>query len=303
MECYCYLRNIQDLLSDGKTPHDRRFGIPFTRPVIPFGAMVEYHPLRRTYRDYINWAQKSSQVYSSVMTWKGDLMVADMEELEEMDASEIHARRLNAKEVLKPMKGDNFIFPVADGTVKTPGRDRRLRPSTLIRDRPEWGEEQEVFRRESYGLSSPNPLQNDSTLDEAEAKNDFWSTTGDFIYRHHMEPRVKLYMPKEESFPIPLKYIEVTRTTHTSLDIFVGRTCWWLQQRGWRKRIMRCMDWIHKIYFIERKTTWRISWCGERLTRKQPQDPTMYGQICGSMWLIQRKAKRGKSGLSRTEAR
>ena len=34
-----------------------------------------------------------------------------------------------------------------------------------------------------------------------------------------MEPRVKLYMPKEESFPIPLKYIDVSRTTHTNLDV------------------------------------------------------------------------------------
>ena len=45
MECDCYLRNIQDLLSDGKTPYDRRFGKPFIGPVIPFGAMVEYHPI------------------------------------------------------------------------------------------------------------------------------------------------------------------------------------------------------------------------------------------------------------------
>ena len=29
-------------------------------------------------------------------------MVADLEELEEMDASELHARRLNAKEVSTP---------------------------------------------------------------------------------------------------------------------------------------------------------------------------------------------------------
>ena len=43
MECYCYLRNIQDLLSDGKTPYERRFGMPFDGPVTPFGAMVEYH--------------------------------------------------------------------------------------------------------------------------------------------------------------------------------------------------------------------------------------------------------------------
>ena len=29
MECYCYLRNIQDLLSDGKTLYERRIGVPF----------------------------------------------------------------------------------------------------------------------------------------------------------------------------------------------------------------------------------------------------------------------------------
>ena len=44
-ECYCYVRNPQDLLSDGKTPYERRFGIPFNGPIIPFGAMVEYHPI------------------------------------------------------------------------------------------------------------------------------------------------------------------------------------------------------------------------------------------------------------------
>ena len=42
-ECYCYLRNIQDLLSAGKTPYERWFGMPFNGPVNPFGAMVEYH--------------------------------------------------------------------------------------------------------------------------------------------------------------------------------------------------------------------------------------------------------------------
>ena len=47
--------------------------------------------------------------------WKGDIVIADIEEWEEMNASELHARRLNAKEVLTPMKGDNFIVPVADG--------------------------------------------------------------------------------------------------------------------------------------------------------------------------------------------
>ena len=60
-----------------------------------------------------------------------------------MDASELHARRLNAKEVLTPMRGDNFKFPVADGTVKNSGGDQRLITSTLIRDRPDRGEERD----------------------------------------------------------------------------------------------------------------------------------------------------------------
>ena len=44
MESYCHLRNIQDLLSYGKSPYERWFGMPFNRPVIPCGALVEYHP-------------------------------------------------------------------------------------------------------------------------------------------------------------------------------------------------------------------------------------------------------------------
>ena len=43
--------------------------------------------------------------------------------------------------------------------------------------------------------------------------------SGSLIYRHHIEPRVKLYSPREESFHIPLKYIDVSRTTHTNLDV------------------------------------------------------------------------------------
>ena len=45
MECYRNLRNIQDLLSDGKTPYERRLGMPFNGPVKTLGPMVEYHPI------------------------------------------------------------------------------------------------------------------------------------------------------------------------------------------------------------------------------------------------------------------
>ena len=99
---------------------------------------------------------------------------------------------------------------------KTPGGDQELRTPTLIRDRPIRGECQRDFLGESEG-SLPPPQ--DSFPDAGEPINDFWSMSGSFIYRHHVEPRVKLYSPREESFPIPLKYIDVSRTTHTNLDV------------------------------------------------------------------------------------
>ena len=68
----------------------------------------------------------------------------NFEELEQM--AEVHARRLNAKEVLTSMKGETFIFPVADGLVKISGRDRYLRTSFLIGDSPDRREEQNNLR-------------------------------------------------------------------------------------------------------------------------------------------------------------
>ena len=41
---------------------------------------------------------------------KCDKLVADIEELETMDASEIYSKRLNAKEVIFPKENGKFIF-------------------------------------------------------------------------------------------------------------------------------------------------------------------------------------------------
>ena len=97
--------------------------MPFNGPVIPFGAMVEYHP--NSAKDLSRLRHFGPKVLPGIFlgyvlyaggSWKGDI-----QELEVMDASELHARRLNAKEVLTPQRSGNFMFPVADGTVKTPG--------------------------------------------------------------------------------------------------------------------------------------------------------------------------------------
>ena len=45
-------------------------------------------------------------------------MVADVEELDNLDASEINSRRSNAKEVLTPESGEKFVSPFAHTPVE-----------------------------------------------------------------------------------------------------------------------------------------------------------------------------------------
>ena len=97
MECYTCLRNVTDLLSDGKTSYERRFGQRFEGLVLPFGSLVEYHPTTAKDRSRIHPLGKKvlpglflGYALYAGRIWKGDVLVADIEELETMDASEIY---------------------------------------------------------------------------------------------------------------------------------------------------------------------------------------------------------------------
>ena len=114
---FTYLRNIQDLLSDVKKPFERRVGKPFNGPVIPFCSLVEYYPISA--KDQSKIHQFGKKVLPGLFLgyalyaggiWKGDVLVADLEELETMDASEIYSKRLNAKEVIFPKEMENLFF-------------------------------------------------------------------------------------------------------------------------------------------------------------------------------------------------
>ena len=87
--------------------------------------------------------------------------------------------------------------------------------------------------------------------------------------RHHVEPRVKLYSPREESFPIPLKYIDVTRTTHTNLDVKQEKRI----DDNWDIDGSRDLSdpWTGFTQFtlLEEKAPDGYMWSGGRLKRKQ----------------------------------
>ena len=123
-----------------------------------------------------------------------------------------------------------------------------------------------IFFGESEG-SLPPP--HDSFPHAGEALNDFWSISGNFIYRHHVEPRVTLYSPREESFPIPLKYIDVSRTTHTNLDVKQEKRI----DDHWNIDGSRDFPdpWTGFTQFtlLEEKSPEGYMWSRRRLTRKQ----------------------------------
>ena len=108
---------------------ERRIGQPFKGP-IPFGSLVEYYPI--TAKDQSRIHQFGEKVLPGLFLgyalyaggiWKGDVLIADFEELETMDASEIYPKRLNAKEVIFPQKGE-FIFPSQMDESKHPEKIR-----------------------------------------------------------------------------------------------------------------------------------------------------------------------------------
>ena len=75
----------------------------------PFRSMVENHPVPAIDQSRLHQFGKkvlldifAGHVFYAEGIWKGDILVADIEELEDLGASEIHAQRLNTKEVLMP---------------------------------------------------------------------------------------------------------------------------------------------------------------------------------------------------------
>ena len=204
--------------------------------------------------------------------------------METIYASEIYSKRLNTKEVIFPIEKGEFIFPIADGRIKTPGGDQDQRTSTLVRHRQIKGESNIDFLGESEG-SLPQPQ--DSFLDAGEAMSDFGSMSGNFICCHHVEPRVKLYSPSEESFPIPLKYIDVSRTTHTNLDVEREKCI----DDYWNIDGSRDLSdpWTGFTQFtvLDEKPPDGYLWSGERLTRKQL--PSRSDHLWPELWKSIRK--------------
>ena len=280
MECYCNLRNIQDLLSDGKTPYERRFGEPFKGPVNPFGSMVEYHPISA--KDLSRLYQFGRKVlpgiflgyvFFAVGIWKGDILVADIEELEQMDSSEICAERLNAKEVLTTLVSGEQL------TVKLSGGDQVLRKSsgrirlaftTTSRLIAGWWWSKKWFLVPFRELHLPSSRWSESKTVRAD-----WRIIPDSTTIHWRDQSNKYDLGCDAWAP-HRRLLEYPR----------------------KPRLIRFVDQIHTIHHVGWKPPDGYTWSGERLTKTQTTSRPDY--LWPEIWkdmseAAQRKGKRKRA--------
>ena len=162
MECFNYLRNIQDLLSDGKTSYEIRVGQPFKGPITPFGSSVEYHPITAKDQSRIHqfWKESLIWVVPRIRIVRGWNLEGwrtgrrHWESWKRWTHQKSTHKRLNAKQNF-PKKIENFTFQTQVKRIKLPGGIKELRTSTLVRHRPIQGESNIDFLGESERLLPP----------------------------------------------------------------------------------------------------------------------------------------------------
>ena len=136
----------------------------------------------------------------------------------------------------------------------------------MIRERVIRGGCHVDFLGESEG-SLPPP--HDSFPDASEAIDDFWSISGNFKNCRHVEPRVKLYSPRKNHSLFLLKFIDVSRTTHTNLDVMQERRI----DDNWNIDGSRDLSdsWTGFTQFtlLDEKPSDGFMWSGRRLTKGQ----------------------------------
>ncbi len=78
--------------------------------------------------------------------------------------------------------------------------------------------QQERVEANRKKLKEEEEQRKSDPAEQATLEDDFWTVTGDLITRHHKVPRKTLYMPKAADFPLPLEYVDISRTTYTDLE-------------------------------------------------------------------------------------
>ena len=119
-----------------------------------------------------------------------------------------------------------------------------------------------------------------------------------------MEPRVKLNVPIEESFPIPLKYIDVTRTTDTSTDVMSEKHIEDHWNVDGERELSDAWTGFTRFIVLNKKPPMDLHGPGgDWRVGGRPRGPAVCCQTGGSICLMHRNAKRSKNGHRETQTR
>ena len=210
-ECCCYLQNVHDLLTGSENTLWTAIWKTICRP----GHSVWCNG--RISSSYCEGPVKTP-IWLESFTWHiPRICIVRGEEFGKETSRSQTLRRWKIWRCQKSMLGDQVF-----------------RKSTSVQDHFARVEEHnDDLQGELYG-SQPW----DKPTDDREARNDFWSIEGNYIYRHHVEPRFQL--------------IPNTNAIH-----------WWGQDN------IGTMDPFHAVHTINEKPYDGYVWSGERLTKIQ----------------------------------
>ena len=193
MECCCYL-HVHDWMADGKTAFEMRCGQTCDGPSIPFGTLVEYIPT--TAKDMWRAHQFGKKALKRIFLgyvlragegWSGDLMIADNEDLQGWQASDIYVKRDKSQGVY--LKGESEF------------------PCFLVVQDRHW---------QSRETSRKKMMLEPKRATKKEAKQHIRGPRAEnFSCRHHDERLLKLYDPGLWNLPDP---IEKRRRNETNSD-------------------------------------------------------------------------------------
>ena len=240
MECLSYLRSVRGKVADGKTAFENRYGKIFDGPSNRFGILVEYIPI--TAKDKSRMHQFGQKTLNGIVSgyvlragrgWSSDLMIADYEDLQDSEASEIYVTR-------------KLQIFVRNRNFETSKSSRET-----LRGRWCWNRRRRQKRKQVRRCMVHE-----------------WRIS----HRHHEELRLKLYDPDNETFLIPLNEIRRRSETNSDKykQCLWHYYQWCMDRSEWCHSFSR-VDWDCKIPDPTCKASWRkqVRWSWDTIIQEE----------------------------------
>ena len=127
--CFCFLRNVRDVMANGMTPYKTRFGEDFRRELIPMGAEMRYYPISQADKERL--PQIGEKTLPALFLgyeqqagggWNGRYFFVDWWEVHHAEnTSEIHVKSQSSEDLFPVMYNGEFRLPLIEGDLEQPG--------------------------------------------------------------------------------------------------------------------------------------------------------------------------------------